>query len=85
MNEQEYELVKSRVKKLSGLSLDSYKSEQMMRRLDGYISRCGYSGVIPFCKAIEQEDESFQLLMNFITINVSEFFRDAEQFKVLKT
>ena len=85
MNVKEYEFLKFKVNKLAGLSLDAYKSEQMMRRLDGYISRIGYSGVIPFCAEIERNGEALQMLMNFLTINVSEFFRDAEQFKVLKT
>ena len=85
MNVKEYEFLKLKVNKLGGLSLDAYKSEQMMRRLDGYISRSGYAGVVPFCGAIERDNEALQMLMNFLTINVSEFFRDAEQFKVLKT
>ena len=85
MNVKEYDHLKLKVNKLSGLSLDAYKSEQMMRRLDGYISRSGYAGVMPFCGAIEKDGEALQMLMNFLTINVSEFFRDAEQFKVLKT
>jgi chemotaxis protein methyltransferase CheR len=85
MNAKEYDLVKLRVKKLAGLSLDAYKAEQMMRRLDSYISRGGYDSVVSFCRAIENDSETLQLLMNFLTINVSEFFRDAEQFKVLKT
>ncbi len=85
MNVKEYDFLKLKVFKLAGLSLDAYKSEQMMRRLDGYISRSGYAGVVPFCGAIERDNEALQMLMNFLTINVSEFFRDAEQFKVLKT
>ena len=85
MNVKEYELVKLKVKKLTGLSLDAYKVEQMMRRLDAYISRSGYAGVVPFCVAIEKDGEVLQMLMNFLTINVSKFFRDAEQFQVLKT
>lgn len=85
MNVKEYDFLKLKVNKLAGLSLDAYKSEQMMRRLDGYISRCGYAGVVPFCGAIERDNEALQMLMNFLTINVSEFFRDAEQFKVLQT
>ncbi len=85
MNVKEYDLLKFKVKKLSGLSLNAYKSEQMMRRLDGYISRNQYAGVVAFCAAIERDGEALRQLMDFLTINVSEFFRDAEQFNVLKT
>ena len=84
MNEKEYEFLKMKVNKLTGLNLDHYKSEQMKRRLDGYISRKGYAGVVPFCGALGKDSEAIQKLMDFLTINVSEFFRDAEQFNVLK-
>ena len=85
MNVKEYDCLKLKVKKLTGLSLDAYKREQMMRRLDGYINRGGYSGVIPFCGTIEKDSEELQMLMNFLTNNVSEFYRDAQQFKLLET
>lgn len=54
MNAKEYGFLKLKVNELTGLSLDAYKSEQMMRRLDGYISRGGYAGVVPFCGAVEK-------------------------------
>lgn len=84
MNEKDYDFLKMKVKKLAGLSLDSYKRDQMMRRLDGFISRNGFEGVIPFCAAIDRDKDALERLMDFLTINVSEFFRDAEQFDVLK-
>ncbi|MCH7842347.1 MAG: protein-glutamate O-methyltransferase CheR [Chloroflexi bacterium] len=85
MNDKDYEFLKLKVSNLTGLSLDSYKREQMMRRLDAYIIRSGFAGVVPFCGAVERDSEALGRLMDFITINVSEFFRDAEQFNVLKT
>ena len=84
MNVKEYEFLKMKVNKLTGLDLDNYKSEQMKRRLDGYINRCGYASVVPFFGAVEKDGEALRMLMDFLTINVSEFFRDAEQFNVLK-
>ena len=84
MNDKEYDFLKLRVNKLTGLNLDAYKKEQMIRRLDGYISRNGYSGVISFFSAVEKDDAVLRKLMDYLTINVSEFFRDAEQFKVLR-
>ncbi|MBC8281623.1 MAG: protein-glutamate O-methyltransferase CheR [Chloroflexi bacterium] len=85
MNDKDYDFLKMKVKKLSGLSLDSYKRDQMMRRLDGYISRGGFDSVIPFCVSVEKDKEALGRLMDFLTINVSEFFRDSEQFSILKT
>ena len=85
MTDKEYEFLKMKVRNLTGLSLDSYKRDQMIRRLDGYITRTGFVGVVPFCGAIEKDKDALGHLMDFLTINVSEFFRDAEQFKLLKT
>ena len=53
MNDKDYEFLKLKVSNLTGLSLDSYKREQMMRRLDAYIIRSGFAGVVPFCGAVE--------------------------------
>ena len=85
MNDKDYEFLKLKVNDLTGVNLDSYKRDQMKRRLDGYISRSGFAGVVPFCGAVEEDNEALRRLMDFLTINVSEFFRDAEQFNVLKT
>ncbi len=85
MNEKDYSFLKTKINKLTGLSLDSYKHDQMIRRLDGYLSRNGFSSVVSFCGAIEKDKDALEELMDFLTINVSEFFRDAEQFTVLKT
>ena len=57
----------------------------MIRRLDGYLSRNGFNGVVSFCAAIEKDKDALGDLMDFLTINVSEFFRDSEQFSVLKS
>lgn len=85
MNDKDFSFLKMKVKKLTGLSLDSYKHDQMIRRLDGYLSRQGYSSVASFCATIERDRDALAALMDYLTINVSEFFRDAEQFRVLKT
>lgn len=84
MNDKDYDFLKMKVKKLTGLDLDSYKRDQMVRRLDSYISRNGFAGVVPFCGSVEKDKEALRNLMDFLTINVSEFFRDADQFNVLK-
>ena len=85
MTDREYSFLKDRILKLTGIDLQDYKSQQMRRRLDGYLGRTHFTGVISFCKELERNREAVQKLRNFLTINVSEFFRDAEQYQTLQT
>lgn len=84
MTDQEYILLTRKIRDLTGLDLDDYKPQQMQRRLTGLIAALSIS-VAEYCKRIETDDELLKKLKKFITINVSEFFRDADYFDVLKT
>ena len=84
MNDKEYILLTEKIRKLTGIDLDNYKPQQMQRRLGGLISSHSL-GVEEYCELIQQDQEALSKLKNFITINVSEFFRDAEYFNTLKS
>ncbi len=85
MNDQEYSYLKNKVFKLAGLNLDSYKSQQMRRRLEGYIARSNMPIVSAYCRTIEQDRKKLRELLDFLAINVSEFFRDPSPFDYLRT
>jgi chemotaxis protein methyltransferase CheR len=82
-SEIDYSKFKFSVAKHVGIDLDSYKPQQMMRRLDGYTNRKGLNladlGIL-----IGKDPEELQQIKDFLTINVSEFFRDSHQFEKLK-
>ncbi len=84
MTDQEFAYLTSRIHKLTGIDLDCYKTQQMRRRLDGFVRAQGLA-VQPFCALIERDRQALAKLRNFLTINVSEFFRDAKQFELLQT
>ena len=84
MNPEEYYFLKKKIKQLTQLELDNYSSKQMMRRLDGYIVRCRANSVAHYCQMLEKDRAEVEKLQDFLTINVSEFFRDAAHFKMLK-
>ena len=84
MNEIEYDCIKRKTWSLLKIDLNSYKASQMMRRLDGFISRSKVAGVVQYCQKIEQDPEEARKLRNFLTINVTEFFRDYSHFEQLK-
>jgi chemotaxis protein methyltransferase CheR len=85
MNDQEYVLLKSRVLKLLGIDLDAYKSTQMRRRLDSFVAHNAKGPATEFFRLLDTQAALRESLRNFITINVSEFFRDRASFEFLQT
>jgi chemotaxis protein methyltransferase CheR len=84
VNDEEYILIKKKVRELIKFELDNYSANQMMRRLDGFINRSKTTGVVQYCQMLENNPAEVAKLENFLTINVSEFFRDTPHFKALK-
>jgi chemotaxis protein methyltransferase CheR len=84
MNAEEFNYVKKKIRELTKFDLDNYGRNQMLRRLDGYITRYRVQNVAQYCKLIERDKHELEKLKKFLTINVSEFFRDAVQFKLLQ-
>ncbi len=85
MNEEEYSYLKKRINDVLNIDLSGYKDHQMRRRLDGYINRVDTPNIVAYCKQLEKDKEASQKLRDFLTINVSEFFRDSEQYEVFRT
>jgi chemotaxis protein methyltransferase CheR len=84
MTDQEYILIKKKVRELMKFELDYYSPKQMMRRLDGFIIRSKAMGVAQYCQLLENNPAEVDKLEDFLTINVSEFFRDSAPFTALK-
>ncbi|MBI4596308.1 MAG: protein-glutamate O-methyltransferase CheR, partial [Candidatus Tectomicrobia bacterium] len=83
MDDYEFGYLKRKVLAWTGIDLDSYKSQHMRRRLDSVVFASSCS-VIQYCERLQNELETLRKLRDFLTINVSEFFRDTEQFDLLK-
>jgi chemotaxis protein methyltransferase CheR len=84
MNDAEFVLVKKRLRGLIGLDLDCYKSPQMQRRLDGYLDRVRVASWPELLHRLEHDPVALNQLRDFITINVSSFFRDARKWEELR-
>lgn len=85
MNDADYGYLKLKIRQLIDIDLDNYKPSQMIRRLDGFIARSVAPGVIPYCNLLKQSPDECEKLRNFLTINVSEFYRDISPFESLRT
>jgi len=55
----------------------------MKRRLDSLISKNNFSGYKTYIEALKQI-KTFNEFINYMTINVSEFYRNPEQWEKLK-
>jgi chemotaxis protein methyltransferase CheR len=84
MNEIEYDCLKRKVRQLIQIDLNNYKENQMMRRLDGFISHAKMTDVIQYCGRLDNDPAEVTKLRSFITINVSEFYRDQMHFNTLR-
>ncbi|MGE5580740.1 MAG: CheR family methyltransferase [Bacillota bacterium] len=73
-----------KVKKLTSIDLESYKGQQMHRRLESYRSRNGMPDFTSLANSVQRDPAKLRALVDFLTINVSEFFRNPDQWKVLR-
>ena len=81
---ENYEGFKQKILKLTGIDLSSYKERQMRRRIDSLIHRNNYDDYDEYFKALTQNSNLYDEFINYLTINVSEFYRNPEQWKVLE-
>ncbi|MCX7795017.1 MAG: protein-glutamate O-methyltransferase CheR, partial [bacterium] len=80
----DYALFKRKIKELIGIDLDGYKDEQIKRRVKILMDRIGANDFLTFYKAIEKDPKLRKDFIDKVTINVSEFFRNVDQFEILK-
>lgn len=67
-----------------GINLESYKQEQLNRRITSLMARVGAENLNQYKKMLTSDEEQKQKFLDFITINVTEFFRNTELFKELE-
>ena len=79
----DYEQFKSQILSLTKIDLNAYKERQMKRRIDALISKHKYPGYQEYVGAIKHDSELFEEFVNYLTINVSEFYRNPDQWKML--
>jgi chemotaxis protein methyltransferase CheR len=80
----DYEGFKSKILKLTGIDLSSYKERQMRRRIDSLIRRNNYDDYDLYYKALVQDPKLYDEFINYLTINVSEFYRNPSQWEILE-
>lgn len=79
----DYEYFKKEVMALTTIDLNAYKEKQMKRRIDTLIAKHKVVGYDKYVQLLRTDKERFDEFVNYLTINVSEFYRNPDQWKLL--
>ena len=79
----DYDYFIGEIFKLTQIDLSKYKQNQMKRRIDAFIARHKIEGYDVFVTRLKADKKILEEFVEYITINVSEFYRNPEQWKYL--
>jgi chemotaxis protein methyltransferase CheR len=80
----EFEEFKSRVARELKLDLNSYKDTQLRRRINTLMVRRKIESYEAYFQMISRDRRAFSDFVDYLTINVTEFFRDVKAFHKLE-
>jgi chemotaxis protein methyltransferase CheR len=80
----DFEAFRKRAYQITGLDLTSYKAPQMHRRLSALLAKLQVKTFADYARVLETDPQRRQEFKDYVTINVSEFFRDADRFADLE-
>ncbi|MBK1656663.1 chemotaxis protein CheR [Paracraurococcus ruber] len=88
MSDHRFRQVAQLVQQAVGIQLPPAKRVMVEGRLRKRAQSLGYQGVDPYCAALFDEgllEAEYQELVNLITTNKTDFFREAEHFELLRS
>ena len=80
----DYESFKKDIYKLTNINLTLYKERQMKRRIETLMNRVGFQNFEDYYKAIKNDPKLLRSFVSYLTINVSEFYRNPNQWEVFE-
>ncbi|WP_134698968.1 protein-glutamate O-methyltransferase CheR [Ammoniphilus sp. YIM 78166] len=83
MEDRDFAQFIASVKKKTGIDLALYKEAQMKRRLTSLRQKRGFANFVSYFEGMNQDKELYYEFLDRMTINVSEFFRNAGRWEVL--
>lgn len=84
-DEKDWELFKTKFNAKSSINLNDYKPAQMQRRINNLMARYGVSTYVDFFYLLDKDAKMYKEFVDYMTINVTEFFRTPEKFLELET
>ena len=80
----QYSEFMANIKELCRLDLNLYKEKQMKRRIKSLIKKNGLGDFNSYFNLLRRSSRHMQEFLGYITINVSEFFRNPQQWQLLE-
>ncbi len=80
----DYEGFKKQVFTITTIDLNAYKERQMKRRIDALIAKNHCQSYDEYVQLIKKDADRLEEFVNYLTINVSEFYRNPDQWKILE-
>jgi chemotaxis protein methyltransferase CheR len=79
-----YETFKGQIYSLTKIDLNAYKERQMKRRIDALIAKHKIDSYSVYVDTIRKNPVMYEEFINYLTINVSEFYRNPDQWNLLE-
>ena len=84
MDDKDSQLFKKKLDDKTGIDLDLYKEAQMRRRIGNLVDRSDVDSYVAYFNKVSQSREEFASFIEYLTINVSEFFRNPDKFDIVE-
>jgi len=85
MDERDWAAFKRKLKAKTEIDLDLYKEAQMKRRIGNLVTRNSFDSYERYFDHVVKDKDDFAAFIEYLTINVSEFFRTPDKFSKLET
>jgi chemotaxis protein methyltransferase CheR len=82
--DRDWEDFKKKFNAKSQIDLNQYKPAQMQRRITNLMARHNVTKYMDFLALIDKDEALFRYFIDYLTINVTEFFRTPEKFVELE-
>ncbi len=83
-NNDDYQGFVQGINDLTGINLSLYKEAQMKRRITSLYEKQGFNGFLDYYNNLRKDQQLLNELLDRMTINVSNFFRNYRRWEVLE-
>ena len=84
MDDKDWDIFKQKLNAKTGIDLHLYKEAQMRRRIGNLVTRSDFQSYTGYFDDVVKDKEKFAEFIEYLTINVSEFFRNPDKFDIVE-
>jgi chemotaxis protein methyltransferase CheR len=82
--DQGFKLLKKIISENTGFNCEYYKEAHFRRRINVRVRATNSESYEVYLKLLKKDPQEYEFLVNTLTVNVSEFFRNPETFKIIE-